>query len=344
MKLLPFLLAVCLVFPARAQITENPFVRPADQKSLNEDALAFLDAATPLVEDASNSTVGIYVGNHRLAYGVAVSDELIISKWSELASAPGPLRGLGRDGKVRALQAVSGSQEHDLVFLSYTGEALPAIDLGDGTDAEAGDFLFVPRSDGKVAGAGVVSVAARSLRIEDRGYLGVAMSRRPGADPVRISEIVKGSAADAAGLQVGDRVLKIDEETIESFDELSNVLKRSGAGEDVVLQIEREGRVTKVVATLKGTDNPYIHRQRPLDGRSRRMQRMGVGALSRGPSSFPNVIQTDLDVEARDAGAPVVNLEGQVVGVVISRASRIKTYVLPASVIQELMDALPGNR
>lgn len=316
--------------------TENPFVRSADQEKLRKEALSFLDAGKPVVSEAAKSTVGIYFGPHRIAYGLVVRDNMIVTKWSEVNGYRGTLKGLPQDGRWRSLEVIGGLEEHDIAVLSYTGGKLPPVQLKADAELEAGDFLVVPRSDGEVASTGVLSVLPRSLRNRDKGYLGVVLSPEDRQNVI-ISDVEAGSAADEAGVKAGDKVTHIGDESIESFAELSNILKRSGAGQEVVLKVERGGQALTLKATLKGTDRVRVHGLAGRDQRAQRMQRMGLRRLSKVRADFPNIIQTDLDVEAEDCGAPVVNLRGEVIGMVISRASRIKTYVLPASVIEDLL-------
>ncbi len=323
--------------------TENPYLKAADQKQLDRDAIAFLDAGESVVQKAAKSTVGIYFGSRRLAYGLVVEDNMIVTKWSEVAVYRGMLKGLASDGKFRSLEVLGGLEEHDVAVLSYTGDSLPVLEFSSKTELEAGDFLLVPRSDGKVATAGVVSVLPRSLRALDKGYLGVSMSRAPGRDPLVVSGVEPRSAAAEAGVRPGDRIVKIGEEDIETFEEMSNLLKSAGAGQDIKLTVQR-GRDMKVLnASLKGTNNLMVHGMDRANPRAQKMQHMGLRRLSRGSQNFPNVMQTDLDLNAEDCGAPVLNLKGDVVGMVISRASRIKTYVLPISVIEDLLALAKEN-
>jgi regulator of sigma E protease len=62
-------------------------------------------------------------------------------------------------------------------------------------------------------------------------------------DPV-IGEIVANSAAEKAGLQVDDRILKLDEVTPQSFKEAQAYIN-SHPGEAIVLQVDRNGSVVQ---------------------------------------------------------------------------------------------------
>jgi hypothetical protein len=48
-----------------------------------------------------------------------------------------------------------------------------------------------------------------------------------------------------------------------------------------------------------------------------------------------------MQIEPEDCGAPVVNLDGNVVGIAIARAGRIKTFVIPSATVRELLQTDP---
>lgn len=83
------------------------------------------------------------------------------------------------------------------------------------------------------------------------GFLGV----RGGASPsdqtgVEITEVTPRSAADTAGLEVGDRVLSIDGAPVTSLEELAGLVLARQAGDDVILQIVRDGQTLELSVQL----------------------------------------------------------------------------------------------
>ena len=59
-----------------------------------------------------------------------------------------------------------------------------------------------------------------------------------------------GSGASAAGLETGDIIKTIDGQTISTMDELISLLRRSEAGQETVLDIERAGASEEIVVVL----------------------------------------------------------------------------------------------
>jgi serine protease Do len=71
--------------------------------------------------------------------------------------------------------------------------------------------------------------------------------------------------------------------------------------------------------------------------RNGKMNKFGT-RVSDKSTGFQNAIQTDLPISPQQCGGPVVDLDGNVIGLNISRAGRIKTYTLPSSEVVALLD------
>ena len=67
---------------------------------------------------------------------------------------------------------------------------------------------------------------------------------------VYVVEVTKGSGAEAAGVQAGDRVLAVDDTAVSDSSTLKNYLKDKGIGDTVNLQVERDGKVLTLAVTL----------------------------------------------------------------------------------------------
>ena len=63
--------------------------------------------------------------------------------------------------------------------------------------------------------------------------------------------------------------------------------------------------------------------------------RKGHRALSRRTSGFGRVIQHDGIVYPEQCGSALVDVEGRVIGMNISRSDQTKTYALPADVLHK---------
>jgi S1-C subfamily serine protease len=134
----------------------------------------------------------------------------------------------------------------------------------------------------------------------------------------------------------GDVILQVGERKISGLLELRNALIGRAPGERVAMEIQRGEDVLKVEVLLG--NRPKLPQ---FSGdRLRQMERMG-GPVSKVRGPFPNVVQTDMRLTPDQAGGPVVNLRGEVVGVVLARVDRTRSFMIPASAVKRLLETEP---
>lgn len=108
---------------------------------------------------------------------------------------------------------------------------------------------------------GVAALAARfpnaEIDVRKGGKLGVGGQRLIG--PCQITQVVAGSAADKAGIQIGDVVLSMDGVPIKNFDGLTDYVGGRAPGDRIEVEVERAiaGKVPQrfnCTVTLDGWD------------------------------------------------------------------------------------------
>ena len=114
-----------------------------------------------------------------------------------------------------------------------------------------------------IDGCGVSPEAAQKLQgdhpwmtIQVRGSATLGIG--PDPFPTRgcvIGKVLPNNAAEQAGMEVGDRVLKADGRDIDNFDALVTHLRTRKAGDQVDLTVERDGKILELKATLQGWKN-----------------------------------------------------------------------------------------
>ncbi len=97
-----------------------------------------------------------------------------------------------------------------------------------------------------------LDVAARIVNGDslDPAFLGVQGSFEDGDLGVPIAEVTAGSAAEAAGIQSGDRILTIDGIPVSDIQTLAGLIQSNFVGETVILEIQRGTETFAVEAQL----------------------------------------------------------------------------------------------
>ena len=311
---------------------------PENQVLLDEQAADIFRALVPSVKSASAGTVEVRVWRKRVSYGTIVGPATVLTKWSEVSR---DLRSLScRTGAGEWLPAVVSGvyPDADLAVIKVAGlEVDPVVFAGE-KDLRPGSFLCLTRPDGEAAGMGVVSVMPRSLRSSDRAFLGVAMDLEFKGPGVLVRRVELGTGAERSGLMASDIILEVTGKKVNGSFELSTLLQRLDPGQKVKIRFARGEEEREIEVELGGRPRapriPY--------SRMEQMNNMGGHRYSEVRDGFSSVVQSDMQIAPEDCGAPVVDLEGRVVGLAIARAGRIKTFIIPSSAIKKLLASKPA--
>jgi len=102
----------------------------------------------------------------------------------------------------------------------------------------------------------------------ERGYIGVEITSvdeasakavgLPKVAGVNINKVVKGGAAEAAGIEVGDVILDVDGRQVKSSNELQSEIVLRRAGDKVNLKLWRDGREITKTVTLKAPNDQDV--------------------------------------------------------------------------------------
>ncbi|WP_193214749.1 PDZ domain-containing protein [Luteolibacter marinus] len=342
-KSLILLLNAALLAAVHAQRNgEAPLMRPEEVQAVQDQTIEFFDAIRPVARDAMRSTVWVWAdtgrGKQPVVLGTVVEDGTkVLTKWSEIAMTRGDLQVVGGDGVTAKASVLGVHQEEDLALLQLEGASFPAVAFDAGDAPKLGRFLVAASPDDTPVSVGVVAVEARSLREKDQAFLGVELNPLPGKKGLEIVGVQDGSAASAAGLRPGDVIQSLGDHGIGSLLELQTALAGHVPGDTVKLGFLRADAAEETEATLqeKNVHYPQVENQR-----LNQMERMG-SRLSLVRSGFPRVIQTDMQLNRDQCGGPVVDLDGKVVGIVIARADRTRSFVIPSASIVNLLSKNP---
>jgi serine protease Do len=325
----PWLAAFCLLLlPLLAQAQPQREI-PRDRKILN--------AFKSICRKAGACTAEVRCQGKQVALGTIVgTDGYILTKASQLK---GDVVCKIRDRELPA-KVVGIVEKHDLALLKVDARGLAAVDWAESKGAPVGNWVASASPSELPVAVGIVSVATRTLPTSSRGlplrarsggYLGVAVDTQHEA--AKITQIMPKSAADKAGLQVDDIVVKVNDTTVKNLDGFLETLQQHKPGETVTLHVKRGDKELDIEATLG---------KRPV-GRSDFQNSLG-SELSDRRGGFPTILQHDSVLRARDCGGPLCDLDGKVIGVNIARAGRTESYAIPSEVIRPLLPELMSGK
>lgn len=296
---------------------------------------------TTAVSKSNESTVRVRAEGKDVALGTVVdASGYILTKASELK---GDLSVRLRDGTEYDAKYVGYDLKSDLALIKIDSP-LSAVKFAEKDKIVVGNFVAAPGMEDEPTAVGVLSVGARKLlnaeaQIENsnKGYLGAFLEEASdGQEGVVIREFVPEgrSAAKEAKLKIGDLITRVNDRSIKNRDEIMSFMNKTKPGDILELTIFRddEEKVIKVKLLPKSASD-----------RSDMQNRMG-GALSARRTGFPAIIQHDMILKPVDCGGPLVDLDGNVLGINIARAGRVETWTLPPDVILPLIKDMKDGK
>ncbi len=280
----------------------------------------------PVAAKTRDGVVGVMSQGKPAAMGTVVrKDGYILTKASELS---GRLQVIAGD-KLLSAKLIGVSKPHDLAMIKVAVDDLTPVKWAGDEEPMVGSWLATPGLDEDVAAIGAMSVTSRKIAAPS-GILGVLLEK--GDDGPVIGQVMPQSAAANAGLRVNDVVVSVEDQKVSTREQLIQKIRRYQPGELVRLQVRRDGEIIKKVAAL-GDRNAVDPR------RDRRNFQNSLGStLSDRRTGFPSVIQHDTVLRPIDCGGPLVNLDGEVVGINIARSGRVSSLAVPTAVAKSLLD------
>jgi serine protease Do len=303
-----------------------------------------LAAFHDVVATPSKSVVRIQCDGKNVALGTIVgSDGWVLTKNSELPKGATPMVMLN-DGRSLRAKVVGVEMHYDLAMLKIDATDLTPVEWGKSTGAVVGELLASPGAGSEAVAVGVLSVAARSVKVRDlpvtappanSGFLGVLLEEADGG--ARIIDVVWNSAALRAGLKVGDVVTVIANTPIIDAETMISAIQTFKPGDVVQIKVKRGQKDLEFKATLE--------KRASTPGAARRDMQNSMGSeLSNRRGGFPQILQTDMVLKPSDCGGPVVDLDGKVLGINIARAGRVESYAIPAEAALGLIEELKSGK
>lgn len=312
---------------------------PLDGKQMVLEDLAVLpgyftrqaSAVGPSIVSISNSDTGKLVALGTIISPARSNKKYIVSKASLIEKAPFIVTDKGRRVKAEIL-AVDDSSDLVVLKADIRGKAIELRNEYSDTlkKGEVGRFVISTSPDEKVR-VGVFSAAY--LRVPGRsgiGFLGVMSEQVDGR--LRLNEVVPNSPAEKCSIKKGDLLEAVNDMAVASPEELTNAMARFRPGDSVRFRLNRSDSVFYVKVALGKRPEASRHAaDRFEEGKSDRKD------------GFPHVFVHDTPVRPEECGGPVVDTDGNFLGINIARLSRTSTLAVPYSAILRLVGSVEAR-
>ncbi len=294
----------------------------------------FLEVFEPVVQGTRPATVEVLSGQKRVAMGAIVDPAgFVLTKQSELKS---PLTCELGDGRTVAAYVYGVHQATDLALLKIDASSLPVVHWNPGPPVEIGYWLATLTDPDKPPAVGIVGVKERLIR-PTAGFMGVNLGQEE--SHVIVSNVSDNTPAMRAGIRAGDVILEVNGEPFSEISALIAKVQSYPPGDEITLKLRRDEKeiVLDVVLGDAESLNPQFER-------SNQQNTMGGNLLSSRRRNFPLAVQHDTVLKPDECGGPVVDINGNVVGVNIARDGRVSSLMLPATLVIPIVAELKSGQ
>lgn len=325
---LPLFISAAIAFLVLTSnlLAASPNRLPREQRTNGDE---IIKAIRPATEATACSVVQILDSDdHLIALGTIVSDSgHLVTKLSEIPDRPLVL--LPDQTTVEA-EITGRHQELDLALMKVSTPHCQPVSWVTPSEVSLGEWVTAAGQQNRLW-IGNVSTQPRPIQPAG-GAMGIGLS--PGRDDQEqgawVAEVYPDSAAESAGIQSRDVILAINDIPTPSSDVLIETVRKFNPGEEIQVQLRREG-IEKTLPLTLGYRSIFD----PFD----RNQRMS-GETSKRRTGFQEVIPHTIPLTPNAMGGPLLNLQGEVIGINIARADRVTTYALPTHLVQKAVDRL----
>jgi serine protease Do len=318
-----------------------------DRRTQGKSALGRFRRA---VTDARRSVVEILDGVTTTTFGTVVDpDGLVLTKASEV---PDGARCRLPGGRVAPTEVVGIDPAYDLALLRVPASGLVPVAWAKPANPRAGTLLAAARAGELPVATGIVSIPRRDT-LGPHPSLPSRYGRPPAGAPVLTGRTepgvgyrVKSSEgnAAAAGIRAADVILTIAGSPVPDNSEIMRCIGRNSydeayftfrfcledrrTGERLPVRLERDGRQMELTMELEAAPDPEYPSE----------------FTSQHADAPPTVITADIPVLHNECGTPAVGVDGEVVGVIISRFGPSGSFIIPGDrVASRLADLKAGK-
>jgi serine protease Do len=254
-----------------------------------------------------------------VSLAIAVEEGFLVTVASALR---GPLAVRPEGGEWAIARRLAEDEATDLLLLGVDLEEVEAVTFTNASPLAPGLILGAAGVDGQVLTSGVVGTEAMRITRQPNGFLGVQTRDQDGTG-ARIELIVEDSAASRSELELGDVITAVNGEPTGGLNSLLSQLRRREVDEMVEFTIQRGD--DEIVYDIRIGENPrtvFGGGMRHVANRTK---------TNRRKTDYAQAVRHDLNLLPNQVGAPVIDLDGNVVGLHVSRADRPGGFLIPSA-------------
>ena len=314
-------------------VASNSFAQESNSDSNN--------LLVKLAQAAKKSVVQIHEAENMVCMGTVVSHTgLVVTKASELSDDKFQI--LFQSGTRGMATKIATSQQLDLALLEIESDARLINELQPIAFPKqfprlyAGKFVVCMNGevDNPRVGIVTIEVGQSSLQASDAPadfqfgitcYPNNDQAKTSDRERLQVKSVEPRSLAERSGILAGDTLQTINGRPIISTTDLDKVASTLRPGDDVRFEIIRSQDAMELHASIS-----RFSKRLDLD-------RWGGGPFSRRRFGFSDVIVHDIALHPTECGSPLVDLQGQVVGINIARSLRVATLAIPLMQVKEFV-------
>jgi serine protease Do len=318
----------CLAQVALAAVSDGSPMLSRNRFRNGEETLR---AFAPVSTATRHSIVKFNVDGETVALGAVVdTNGLALTKASEIKK--GKLTcWLATEREVGA-EILKIDEDDDVALVQVDAQGLEPIRWAS-SEVSIGQWAITPGIGETPHAVGIVSALPRRIRSQ-RAFIGVQFDFSTSIP--KIDELLPGLGAEKAGLKPGDLIVAVNGSAVTNRDQVVEMLLDFPAGQAVQLRIQRAEQQFDAEVRLMLANSGRLGRGL---NREQALNRLG-GDVSQRAEGFELAIEHDTVLQPWLCGGPLVNLDGQAIGLNIARAGRVTTYALSSNLVKRILEHL----
>jgi serine protease Do len=324
-----------LLIPALAVLAHGQTSLQADYRCTGKELLKAFD---PQREVLQVSSAFILDGRKEAGFGTVVSAQgHILVKASEYEALKEPVVIVDKT-RYEQVRLLATDLRWDVSLIKVEAEGLVPVKYAPTVDVPLGTWVVTNGVSSRTARRALVGViSAKRRQVNPLGGLVMGVNLEEKEGKLLVKGTVPKSGAESSGMKEGDVLLSAGGAKPEKVENLVETLKGKHTGEMVPVQIQRGKETLDLQVKLMSKDELNLLQDEPAQVSRNDMM---SGDFSRRRSDFPCVLQHSILGSSFSIGGPLLDLDGNCLGMNIARANRAESFAIPAEELEALTKQL----